>query len=87
MPKNTRALTAVEAVIYLQDKHGIVRSLNTLNAWVTKGIGPTYIKVGVQRRYFPDDLEAWVKQITSPRRVPSKPIKPRGRPLKEGAAA
>jgi hypothetical protein len=66
--KSTRGLTPEEAIQYMQDTHGIRRSLNTLKTYVTRGTGPAFIKVGGARRYFPKDIDAYIQRITSPRK-------------------
>jgi hypothetical protein len=72
--KSARALTAVEAILYMQDVHGITRSPHSLAAYVTRGCGPAFIKIGRSVRYFPSDLDEYVKRITSPRKWSSSKL-------------
>jgi excisionase family DNA binding protein len=48
-------LTVAEAAEYLR------LSRSTLNGWRSKGIGPSYVKLGAAVRYVRADLDRWAE--------------------------
>jgi hypothetical protein len=54
-----------EAVRYLEEKHGIKRSIRTLQTMRRFGGGPIYRKPNASSCLYKDsDLDQWVEQIT-----------------------
>jgi hypothetical protein len=56
-----------EASQYLREKHGIYREPTTLAKYVSVGGGPAYQKANRTPLYTPEDLDAWVESILSPK--------------------
>lgn len=49
-------INSVQTALFL----GVPKS--QLDKWAHQGIGPRFIKVGMLRRYRPEDVEAWLEQ-------------------------
>ncbi|MDO8145649.1 helix-turn-helix domain-containing protein [Isoptericola sp. 178] len=61
--RRRRLMTPEEMADYL----GV--TLHCVYAWSSRGGGPTVLRVGARLRYRPDDVEAWLDQVTDNRVV------------------
>lgn len=61
-----RRLTRDEAAQYLNDRHGVRRTPNTLAKLACVGGGPPFSKFGKKPLYAPGDLDAWVAANMGP---------------------
>jgi hypothetical protein len=70
-----RKLRRIDAAKYLQQKHGLPASMQTLARKAVEGTGPTYQLAGRFPLYTVADLDAWAaQQISGPRRSTSERI-------------
>lgn len=58
MNETERAITEIEAA----ERLGL--SIKTLRAWRCRGRGPQFVRFGRSVRYFPSDLDAFIKKNT-----------------------
>lgn len=58
----TKLLTRAEASTYLRDNFGVIRTVQTLAAYATRGGGPAYRLFGRKPMYAPVDLDAWADE-------------------------
>lgn len=67
-----RPLRRSEASEYLENQHGIRRTVSTLAKLAVIGGGPVFRRVGRTPLYAPDDLDAWVAvKLGPPQRTTS----------------
>jgi len=64
-PEPKTMFDTFEASAYLSDTHNVQRARATLAKLRVYGTGPKYCKFGKSVRYRKEDLDAWVKEITS----------------------
>jgi len=67
MPSKANSKSQVPGLL---DRDGLISSeelaeflgvpLSTLDQWASRGGGPIYLKVGIHRRYHPDDVRAYL---------------------------
>ncbi len=66
-----RLFRRAEVPQYLLEKHGVVRSYQTLNKLASVGGGPEFVKFGNQPLYTPEAIDHWVaERFSAPRRKP-----------------
>jgi hypothetical protein len=67
MSEDIKPLNTVEASKYLWDKWRYKISPHTLETYRSRGGGPDYFEIGVNRFYWPADLDAWVLSRMTPK--------------------
>lgn len=70
-----KIMRPAEAVVYLQNQHGLTVAERTLAKWRTVGGGPRFLKNGLRRVLYPvAELDAWaVERLGAPRSSTSSP--------------
>jgi hypothetical protein len=67
MSDDIKPLNTAEASKNLWDKWHYKISQHTLETYRSRGGGPTYFEIGVNRFYWPADLDAWVLSRMTPK--------------------
>lgn len=83
--QNRQTLSTKEAVEYMLLEHEMKRSVQTLNTWRHKGLGPTFYKRNGEVFYRKEDIDTWVSDKTSPPATSTSKL-PNPRPKDGGAA-